>query len=78
MEKSSTKSSTRKAVWLIVLGALLGILLAPAPGLETRQTIAKEVEKGGSYVVSLAHDTREEAVRIGQSGKRIVRRVTHL
>lgn len=65
------KSSKGEAVWLIVLGALAGILLAPAPGHTTRKTIAREVEKGGSYLVTFGHDTREEAVRIAQSGKRI-------
>jgi len=72
------KSSKSQAVWLIVWGALAGILLAPASGRATRQTIAKEVEKGGRYLVTLGHDTREEAVHLAQSGKRIARRVTHL
>ena len=67
-----------KAVWLIALGALGGILFAPASGRETRRTIVEEVDKGGRCLVSLGHDTRVEAGRIAESGKRIAHRVTHL
>ena len=73
-------SRTRKcnALWLVALGALGGILLAPASGRETRQTIATEVEKGHRYLVALGHNTREEAGHIADSGRRIVGKLTHL
>lgn len=67
-----------KAVWLIALGALGGILLAPASGWKTRQTIVDEADKGGRYLVSMAHDTRVEAGRIADSGRRIAHMITRL
>jgi len=67
MSENRSRNRKSRAVWLIALGALGGILLAPASGRETRQTISDEVNKGGRYLAAL-----------GQSGKRIVRRVTHL
>ena len=67
MSESRSRNRKSRAVWLIALGALGGILLAPSSGRETRQTISKEVDKGGRYLVAL-----------GQSGKRFVRSVTHM
>jgi gas vesicle protein len=76
----SEKSEKRKSrtVWFIVLGALAGILFAPASGRETRQTIEKGVETGYRYVVSLGHDTREGVDHVTKSGKRIARKVGRL
>jgi len=67
MSENRSGNRKSKAVWLIALGALGGILLAPASGRETRQTISDEVNKGGRYLAALE-----------QSGKRIVRRAMHL
>lgn len=75
--KSST-SGKRRAVWLILLGAIAGILLAPASGHETRQTIANEVDHGRESLVSLSRDTSQQMVRIAESARRFARRVTHL
>ena len=67
-----------KPVWFIVLGALAGILFAPASGRETRQTIEKGVENSGRYLASLGHDTTEGIAHIAESGKRFVRKVARL
>jgi gas vesicle protein len=73
----SEKSAKRKSrtVWFIVLGALAGILFAPASGRETRQTIEKGVESGYRYLVSLGRDTREGVGHATESGKKIVHKV---
>jgi gas vesicle protein len=63
MSQESTGHKTgrkRRAVWLVALGGLAGILFAPASGHETRQAIAKDVKDGGRYLSSLMHDTRKE------------------
>jgi len=74
----SSKSGKKSAVRLILLGATAGILLAPASGHETRQTIANQVDHGRKSLVSLSRDTSQEMVRIAESARRIARRVTHL
>jgi hypothetical protein len=68
-----TKKTKATGVRLIALGALGGILLAPMSGRETRRKIAKEVDSGYRYLVSLGRATREEASHIAASGRRIVR-----
>jgi gas vesicle protein len=78
MSENRSRNRKSRAVWLIALGALGGILLAPGSGRETRQTISDELDKGGRYLVALGHDTSVEAGRIAESGKRIARRVTHM
>ena len=78
MSQDRSQKRKSRAVWLIALGALGGILLAPASGRETRQTIAKGVDNGYRYLVSVGHATQEEAAHIAASGKKIVRRVTRL
>ena len=61
MSKEAPKGGRNtRTVWLIVLGALLGILFAPTSGRETRRTIVKDVKDGGRYLVSLGQDTRRE------------------
>ena len=72
-----SKARKSRAVWLIILGALCGVLFAPASGHETRHTIAEEAGKGGRYVVALGHETREEAGHIAEAGRRIAYRLTH-
>lgn len=72
------KSGKSGAVWLILFGAMGGILLAPASGRETRQTIANEVDHGRKSLVSLSRDTSQEMGRIAESARRIARRVTHI
>jgi gas vesicle protein len=72
------KTRKKRPIWLIIIGALGGILLAPASGRETRQTIANDIEKGSSYLATLGHEAREEAGHIAESGKRFARKATHL
>lgn len=74
----SSKSGKSSGVWLILLGAMGGILLAPASGRVTRQTIANEVDHGRKSLVSLSHDTGQEMGHIAESARRIARRVTHI
>ncbi len=70
MSKES-KGRKSRAVWLIALGALAGVLFAPASGRETRQAIVKDVKDGGRFLVSLEHDTQKELDHIAH-------KVTHL
>jgi hypothetical protein len=72
-ESKGRESTGRKnrALWLIALGVLLGILFAPASGRETRHAIVKDVEDGGRYLVTLGHDTQKEL-------NQIARKVSHL
>jgi gas vesicle protein len=79
-DKSSKRSKSIKSsgFWLILLGAMGGILLAPTSGRETRQTIANEVDHGRKSLLSLSRDTSQEMGRIAESARRIARRVTHL
>jgi len=70
-----TEKSKGTGLWLIVLGALGGILLAPMSGRDTRHKIVKEVGDGYRYLVSLGRATgqaaREEAHHIAASGRRV-------
>jgi len=77
-DDKSSKSGKSSGVWLILLGAVGGILLAPASGRETRQTIANEVDHGRKSLVALSRDTSQEVGRIAESARRIARRVTHI
>ena len=77
-DDKNRKSGKSSGVWLILLGAVGGILLAPASGRATRQTIANEVDHGRKSLVSLSHDTSQEMGRIAESARRIARRTTHL
>jgi len=77
-DDKSSKSGKSSGVWLILLGAVGGILLAPASGRETRQTIANEVNHGRKSLASLSRDTSQEMGHIAESARRIARRVTHI
>ena len=72
-----TKKSGMTGVWLVALGALGGILLAPMSGRETRHKIGKEIDDGYRYLASLGQTTRQEAGHIAESGRRIARKATH-
>jgi gas vesicle protein len=71
-------SPKTRAVLLIALGALAGILLAPKSGRGTRHAIATEVDDGRKYVTYLWRNTREEAGHMVESSKRLAHKVTHL
>lgn len=71
MSKDGSKEGRKSAIWLVVLGALVGILFAPASGRETRRTIVKDVKDSGRYLVALGHDTQKEL-------NKIAREVSHL
>jgi gas vesicle protein len=73
-----SRSRTTRAVLLIALGALAGILLAPTSGRGTRHAIATEVDDGRKYVTYLGRKTREEVGQMVESSKRLAHKVIHL
>jgi gas vesicle protein len=52
-----SKGGKKSAVWLVVLGVLIGILFAPASGSETRHGTVR-------YLVNLGHSARQEINQI--------------
>jgi gas vesicle protein len=55
-------------------GALVGVLLAPQSGRETRKAIAAGVDDGVEYVTSLGRDARERMSDMVASGKKVLAR----
>ena len=73
-----SRSCKTRAVLLIALGALAGILLAPKSGHGTRHAIATEVDNGRKYITYLERKTREEVANMVESSKRLAHKATHL
>jgi len=51
-------------VWFLAglgLGALVGVLYAPRPGSETRESLRSKAEEGRDYVRDRAREAREQA-----------------
>ncbi len=47
----------------IVVGAAMALMLAPAPGEETREKLKKVAEKAGEYVATKAKEKLDEQMK---------------
>jgi gas vesicle protein len=54
------------------LGAVVGVLYAPKPGAETRETIRQKAEEGREFMVNRARQAREQAEHYVGRGREIV------
>jgi gas vesicle protein len=54
------------------VGALLGVMYAPRPGSETRETIREKAGEGREFVKSRARQAREQASEWAERGRDIV------
>jgi hypothetical protein len=66
------KNTTLRSIVVLGVGALIGILLAPQSGRDTRAAIATEVNDGRKYLASLGHDTRKHPNEMGESGRKML------
>lgn len=68
----SRKNTTRRFISILGAGALIGMLLAPKSGRDTRAAIATEVNDGRKYLASLGHDTRRHLSEMAESGRKML------
>jgi gas vesicle protein len=66
------KNTALRSIVVLGVGALIGILLAPKSGRDTRAAIATEVNDGRKYLASLGHDTRKHLNEMGESGRKML------
>ena len=69
---TSRPNTTRRFIVALGVGGLIGILLAPKSGRDTRAAIVTEMNDGRKYLASLGHDTSKHLNEMRESGSKML------